>query len=215
MVIYCDESGTHNNRYLVIAALIVDDTRAAQRLRNAVTSSISLLRKQGLVLEELHAKDLDTAQKEVILNKFTSKSDHRIAYLVADKNFIEPKLKAQANLCYNYLFGHLMKRILPKTTEDVTVVCDNRTVKTASKNSLPDYIKLEAYAKWGVTGSITIQFEDSRVVKNLQAVDLIANTVYAKYNLNREHLYNKHAGYYSEVVHSPSQDSEIEFKVYI
>lgn len=203
MLLYCDESGTHNNRYLVIAALIVDDHAAARRLKNAVRHSVSHLRKPGTIVDELHAVHLNTAQKEVILNKFTSRVDYRIAYLVADKHHIEPKLKAQSNLCYNYLFGHLMKRLLSGTTEDISIICDNRTVKTAARNSLPDYVKTKAYAEWGVKGTIDMWFEDSRNVKNLQAIDLIANTIYAKYNFDHDHLYRKHDAHFSERVQFP------------
>ena len=125
MKIYCDESGTHSNRYLVIAAVIVDDNSANNRLKNRVRRSIAHLKKADPSVTELHAKDLNTAQKEKIINGLTSKSDYRVAYLVADKTHIAPSLKAQPNLCYNFLFGVLMKKVLANTTEDIVIVCDN------------------------------------------------------------------------------------------
>ena len=58
-----------------------------------------------------------------------------------------------------------------------------------SKNSLEDYIRIEAITKWGFIHNITFEYKDSKDVKNLQAVHLIANTVYGHYTYQKEHLY--------------------------
>ncbi len=122
--------------------------------------------------------------------KFSKKDDFHCSYIVGDKNHIYQKLLKDKNICFNYLASHLFKAILKGTNDDVQVIIDNRSVKVASKNSLQDYIKLEALTKWGFEKKITFEYQDSQMVKNLQSVHLIANVVYGRYTYNKRNLYD-------------------------
>jgi hypothetical protein len=142
--------------------------------------------------------------KQDIGFSLAKESDHSIAYLVADKNHLVSELRSRPNLCFNYLFNRLFKQLfISFPDQDISIIADNRSVSAGSKNSLPEYVKIEAYAKWGYKGLLTLEFCDSRDVKGLQAVDLIANAIYAKYNLNKSHLYNLHANHFTEKVRFP------------
>jgi hypothetical protein len=76
-------------------------------------------------------------------------------------------------------------------------------VSAGSKNSLPEYIMTEAYAKWGYKGNLSLAFCDSRDVKGLQVADMIANSIYAKYNLGKDHLHSLHDGHFIEIIKFP------------
>ena len=159
-------------------------------------------RKPGMY-DELHANKLTIPQRQDILKLLAAKHDYQVAYLVADKNHLFPELKNRPNLCYNYLFSLLFKRLVTAFADDICIIGDNRSVAAGSKNSLPEYIKLEAYAKWGHTHGLDISFVDSVNVKGLQAADLVASAIYAKYNLGIDHLYNLHADHYMARIQFP------------
>lgn len=191
IVAYIDESGTHNNRYLVISALITKDTQSRKRLKRKVGKCFVKF-KEKCQDGELHAFNLNFDEKQYCANAISNLEGYEVFYLVADKQNITTKdLLERPNLFYNYLFSHLSKKVIAKyPNKKIHFICDNREVSAQSKNSLPEYIQTEAYANWNFTGELKIEFMDSRDSKGLQAVDLIANATYAKYNRKKGHLYN-------------------------
>lgn len=190
-IIYIDESGTigvkKKEPYFIICAMIFDDEAALTRIKHVVKRA----KIHSGMLGELHATKLNTAQKELIINNLTKKADYRIAYIVIDKNKISEKLYNYKNVTYNYLFGLLLYRVLSKINEDVRIISDSRTTKVTSANSLCDYIRAKAYGDWKFSYDISIDQAESHTHLGLQAADLIANTIFAKYNFGAEHLYNK------------------------
>lgn len=189
MLAYLDESGNlgRSGRFFVICALMPENPK---RIKNIIKGCIANFRKRNIILDELKSPFLTFPLKQKILQKLAKKDDFHCSYVVGDKKHIDPNLLKVNNVCFNYLASHLFKPILKGTNEDVQVIIDNRSVKVASKNSLKDYIKLEALTKWGFNKKITFRYKDSRDVKNLQAVHLIANVVYGRYTYNTKHLYN-------------------------
>lgn len=190
---------------MIICAIITRTDKSRKRIKRIVQKRTAKI-KATRPIDELHASDLNTAEKQDILNKLTAQNDYEVAYLVADKNHLIPELKNRPNLCFNYLFNILFKSlIIDYSAEDIRIIADNRTVSAGSKNSLPEYIMTEAYAEWGYQKNLVIEFIDSREVKGLQAVDLIANSIYAKYNLNKEHLYQMHGAHYITRIKFPQR----------
>lgn len=181
-----DESGSIGKagRYFVIAALILHSAKARKRVKNLVKHT-----KAGNKKTELKGSKMGTVQKQVFLSSLASQKDYSVAYLVADKRHIEPKIYSQKNLTFNFLFGILIKGITDKYKQDMDICADNRTVKVNSTNSLADYVKIEAYANWGFKQNLHIHLEDSKSDNHLQAADIISNAVYAKYNYGASALY--------------------------
>jgi hypothetical protein len=95
------------------------------------------------------------------------------------------------NLLFNYLFSFLVRDIFKDNSDDIAICLDNRNQKVASINSLSEYIKIKAYTSWGFTKEVTFEYCDSRDVKALQMVDLIAHCIFKKYTSKKEDLYNK------------------------
>jgi len=189
MQIFIDESGDlgrKGKRFFAIAAFMPEKPN---RIKNIIKRCCVKFGRPNTVLEELDGTVLSFPRKQEILYKLNKKDDFHCAYIVADKNHIVPKLLNDNNICFNYLSSFLFKAILKGTNENVQVILDNRSIKTTSKNSLKDYIKLEALTKWGFDKEITFEFKNSKEVKNLQAVHLIANVVYGRYTYNKKHLY--------------------------
>src|SRR5690554_4726667 len=129
VIIYTDESGTHNNCYMVICALITTDDVARKRIKRVLRKTLAKYRKTRPNVDELHASKLSTTIKQDVLLSLSKQHDFQIAYLVCDKNHLIPELKSRSNLCYNYLFNILFKKIVTKfSAYDITIIADNRTV---------------------------------------------------------------------------------------
>jgi len=189
MQIYIDESGNlgRKTRFFVIAASIPQNPK---RIKNIIKRGCVKLGNQNCVLDEIKASILTFPQKQNILTTLNDKDDFTCSYVVADKNHLKPRVIQDKNVCYNYLTSHLLKPIVKGANENIQIILDNHTVKVTSLNSLKDYIKIEAYTKWGFSNDITFEYKNSKKCKNLQAVDIMANTIYGHYNYNKMHLYN-------------------------
>lgn len=185
MELFIDESGNlgTKDRYFVIAMLLPVNKKRV----------LNFMKKFGAKIEddEIKASKLSFPQKQNLMYKLSQIPDHKISYIVADKKkFTSQKLLDDKNLCFNYLFRHLIKNTISNSKEDVNILVDEHTLKVSSTNSLQDYLKIEAYTKWNFKNNLNISFIDSKNSKLIQTADLIANIVYARYNYNRQHLYN-------------------------
>ncbi len=184
--VYIDESGDLglNEGYFVIAMFIPSDSK---RIKNIITRFCAY---HGI--EEAHACHLYFPDRQFLVNKLNQKNDYTAAYIVVDKMMVNNEaLFKSNNLLFNYLFSFLVKDIFKGCSDDIAICLDNRNQKVASVNSLSEYIKIKAYTSWGFTRDVTFRYYDSRDVKALQMVDLIAHCVFKKYTHKKEDLYNK------------------------
>jgi len=85
---------------------------------------------------------------------------------------------------------HLVSKLVKNTKEDIQILLDEHAMQVKSMNSLEDYIRIKAFTSWHFDHEIYIHITNSKNSKLIQAVDLAANAIYAKYNYNRNHLYN-------------------------
>ena len=88
------------------------------------------------------------------------------------------------------MFSFLAQSIIQNVDDDVTILLDNHSTKVKSINSLADYIKIKAYTQWNYNHSLTLCYVDSKESKVVQAADMVANAIYAKYTYGRHHFYN-------------------------
>ncbi len=183
--LFIDESGNlgKKDRFFVIAML------TPQRSKRIVNFIKRFIAKNNSITE-IKANSLDFVNKQNLLNKLNQANDCGISYIVADKNHIEPRLFSDKNLCYNYLLSFLLKKTIKYSNEDVCVLLDNHSIKVKSINSLCEYIKIKAITEWNFNYNLDISYVDSKNSKVIQATDIVANAVYAKYNYNKSHLYN-------------------------
>jgi hypothetical protein len=184
MELFFDESGNlgKKDRYFIIAMLMPVNKK---RIRNFTRRFCAKIEQ-----DEIKASTLGFAQKQNLLYKLSKIPDNKISYIVADKINIESKkLLSDTNLCFNYLFMHLVKKVVSNANEDVSLLIDEHTIKVGSINSLKDYLRIKAYTEWGFTNELNISFTDSKNSKLIQVADLAANAIYARYNYNKKHLY--------------------------
>lgn len=205
MNIFIDESGNlgTGDRYFVIAALV--PYSGTKRIKNLVRHSCVQF-GSGTPLQELKAYNLDFKQKQAFFNKLTSKRDFEIAYIVADKRHLDPKLLANQNICFNYLAGMLLKSLIKGKNENMEILFDNRSKKVASGNSLSEYVKIMAYTKWSFGYEVKLGYCDSRSCYHLQAVDMIANAILVRYERKKVHFYRYVRPYIKSKICFPYQE---------
>lgn len=184
LTVFVDESGNlgADGRFFVIALIV------PQRKKRIVNFMKRFCADNNL--PEVKGSLLTTPQKQKLLNNLARFDDHNISYVVVDKHNIDnKKLFEDKNLLYNYVFQWLIKPVLRGTNEDVDILIDNHSTKVKSINTLCDYIRIKAYAEWGITSNVSIRYCDSKTSKIVQMADVIANVVYGHYTYNVSHLY--------------------------
>ena len=196
MDIFLDEAGGLGkaDRYFTIAALIPSDNK---RIKNIISRLRVEFAPEGVkALDEIKGSTLTFARRQKLLTRLNAKDDFHLFYIIGDKNHIEKKLLDDSNLCFNYLMGYLMKRIIEKMNiakdEDINLYFDNRNLKVTSKNSLPEYLRIKAYTRTSFKGNLYCQFCDSKKYASIQMIDALASTIYRRYKYGKaqHHLYS-------------------------
>src|SRR3989344_5105231 len=182
--IFVDESGElgMKHRYFVIAMLV------PQRSKRIVNIMKRFITRNNL--PEVKGSLLAIPDKQHIIHAINQANDCVISYIVVDKNNIDnKKLFADKNLFFNYLLSFLFKNTIKHANDGISICLDNRTIKVGSVNSLADYVRIKAYTSWNFQHNINISFVNSRDSKVVQATDVVANAIYAKYLYGQDHLY--------------------------
>lgn len=210
MNIYIDESGDlgagnisqKKGRFFILAAL-VPQTRSGKRLKNIIKRSCIEFGTDGNVLSEIHGTLLKFEQKEKIMRDFNKENDFYCSYIATDLKYVDHILLENNNILYNYLFKLLFKQFIKEINEDIYVIIDERSTKVKGINSLPDYIKTEAWTSWKFTKKIDFERVDSKEVRLIQAVDLISNVIWQHYSYKKDHIYNLISQRFKNKIHFP------------
>lgn len=184
-MICIDESGNSGpggGRYFVIAAVEADNPK---RLKNLVKHFCAQHK-----VDEIKGGLLKVPDRQELLNSLNSVQDYKISYLVLDKAHFQRKDMLGQNVLFNYLASFVCEDIFKRATEDIVLCFDNRTVKTSSKYSLPDYLKIRSI-EWNVPYKINTCFYESHSHRGIQIVDLVANTIFQSYRYGNQHFYKQ------------------------
>lgn len=189
--IYIDESSTLGIKaaepYFIICALILSESEK-KRIKNSVKRIIKHISSDKMV-DEIHASKMSFKEKEFSHKKFKSAS-FSVAYIVAHKESIHENLFKKKNVCFNYFVSLMLRNVLSKThLKDIYITIDTRSVKVTSEKSLEEYLNTQLAEKGVYHKNVHVQYGDSKNYSYLQAVDLFANAIYAKYNFNKKHFY--------------------------
>lgn len=183
-MICIDESGNlgRKGRYFIIAVL---ESSNKKRIKNIARR---FLAKNGF--DEIKGTLLTFTQREKILNSLNNADDYKVSYLVLDKNNLRRKELLGSNILFSYLCSYVLKKTIIQNNDEKKICFDNRTVRTESKHSLPDYLKLKAL-EWETDNKVDVEFFESESHYGIQIADVIANTIYRKYKKNKNHFYNQ------------------------
>jgi len=182
-----DESGNlgTSGRYFVIACI---ETKNYKSLHNIMKRKLQAAKQLYPNLKsgshEVKAANAFPSVKHHILESIATK-DIKISYIVADLFHIEPRLLVDKNILYNYLVKLLLQRLISSKDigSTVNILCDNKTTKVASTNSMSDYIKTVINYEQNMDIDLNIRFmdSDSSNAYVIQAADYVANALYSRY----------------------------------
>lgn len=177
------DTGKNGGRYFVIAAIEMSNPK---RLKNIVRKFCI---KRGLT--EIKGTFLRVPERQELINKLNRIDDYSITYLVLDKENFKRKDMLGQNILFNYLSSFVFQDIFKKTDKQEICLCfDNRTVKTSSKFSLPDYLMTKTI-EWNIEKDIKFNFCEPKSHRGIQVADLVANTIFQHYRYNQDHFYKQ------------------------
>ena len=189
--VFLDESGNlgRGGDFFTIAAVVFSQSAGQNRLKRLMRKACLDYSPTNTPLRELKANSLSFPQKQQLLNKISTRADHEIFYITAQKQHVTMLQQGRdKNLVYNYLAGILVMEIIKKYNDDICLNFDQRTTKVASMNSLKDYIRIKAYTTGGFQHNLHVGQYDSHSMYNLQTADIVAGIVNGSYVRQNKHL---------------------------
>ena len=171
--IYIDESGDlgSDSDYLIMAAIIVDDSAKLDRIINKIRRTN---KKQLGNSNEIKGTETKPHIKKKILKKLNKIDYHVIAVVFDKKNKYKINYDCNNNLLYNIVASKLAEEL--PITNKTSIIIDKSKNKEKFRQELnslfmPSLNNPKNY-------SITIEHEDSVNLKGLQMADVISWSVY-------------------------------------
>ena len=192
MYVYLDESGDlgfgqGSTKYFTIAFVIVKDPVPFRRCVKAVKIKHHIPREvelKGNTTREVVKKDL--------LSRFLE-LDMEVHAITVKKENVEPKLRKDTNILYNYMVGlSLVERILWEPAgAKVVINVDRRIISITSGFSFNQYLSYKIwYERERRDIDLEIHHLDSHQAYAIQGIDVICNSIFRKYNSNNYVLFN-------------------------
>lgn len=184
--IYLDESGDlgfnpTSSKYIVIALLITKPPlnigRCIKKIRQRK------LKKKLKELPEIKFNKSDDHIRELTL-KCIAKEPIEIAYIVLDKNKVNPARHNHKHAIYNFITGYLMCCLPFENTINSRLIVDKRIAKKVLRADFDQYVKQKAAFK------VDITHENSMYNQCLQATDFIAGAIFQKYEFGDDKFYD-------------------------
>ena len=190
--IVLDESGAmhlKNERYFIIAGFITNNLHKVKSAHKKIEKIIKERKGIDLSLKvELKSSKIKENQQAIFLNELYSlKGIIPIAIIVDKENLTN--FNASENVAYNFFVKTLIKyllksRISVMNTNEIELRLDNRNT---SVKTLKD---LETFLIWEFDNKINfhVNYLDSRINRDIQMADYVANSLWKEYNLNNNKL---------------------------
>ena len=128
-------------------------------------------------------------------------NSNKVRYIVLDLKQTTMLLAKSddKNACFNYLIQLIVKRIVEeyKDVEKINLYLDNRSVKIGNRLSLKPYLYNKLVLEQLETKNnvkrieFDINYFESESCYLIQWADIVANSLYKKYNSNNEKFYAK------------------------
>ena len=99
----------------MLAAVICSNDKVKKKIRNMIRSAKVRFADEEKVLDEIHAVNLEYAQRQDLINKIIAMGNIFFEVLVIRKSEITFSLTRKTrNVAYNYFAGLLVERIIAK-----------------------------------------------------------------------------------------------------
>jgi len=192
LYVYLDESGDlgfgrGGTKYFTIAFVIVEDPIPFRRCVKAVKIKHHIPREvelKGSTIREVIKKDL--------LSRFL-KLNMEVHAITVKKENVEPKLRKDTNILYNYMVGlSLVERILQEPAgAKVVINVDRRIISITSGFNFNQYLRYKIwYERERRDIDLEIHHLDSHEAYAIRGTDVICDSIFRKYNSNNYALFN-------------------------
>lgn len=202
--LYMDESGnlgTGMGRYFLICALEVDATLKSSIVKRAGRVICRFKEDNNIPkTTELKGYSLSKERRNELLEKILYKGI-KVRYIVLDLKQTTMLLTKpdDKNACFNYLVQLIVKQVIGEMPdiEKINLFLDNRSVKIGNRLSLKPYLynKLVLEQLESKRRVKRIEFEitylESESCYLIQWADIVANSLYKKYNTKEDLFYKK------------------------
>ena len=217
--LYIDESGDlgiKGGRYFLISAIQIDKENQKTLSRRASRVIYRFKSRHNISKPtELKGWSLNNDQRMGLLDEILY-NGIKVRYIVLDIKLTTMLLKKSddKNACYNYLIQLLIKNLVVENPDlnKINLYLDNRSVKIGNRLSLKPYlynkIILEQLEKNTDIKRIefNVNYLESESCYLIQWADIVANSLYKKYNSNDDRYYNKIKPYIIFESRFPSKD---------
>jgi hypothetical protein len=192
MYVYLDESGDlgfaqGSTNYFTIAFAIVENPILFRRCVKKVKMKYSI--PQNVELKGTSTRKII---KEDLLSRLL-RLDMEIHAITVNKENVEPRLRTNTNILYNYIVGlSLVERVLEEAINSrVIVEVDKRITSVTSGFNFNDYLKYKIwYEAERQDIDLHIHHLDSHKAYAIQGIDVICNSIYRKYSSDDNKLFN-------------------------
>lgn len=186
MNIYLDESGDlgfepGGTDYFTIAFIVTENRYNLKRC-------VKRIKRKFKIPPEIEIKG-STTRKEIKedLLKRIGKLQVEIHSITVKKNKVKKRLRQDTNILYNYMVGlSLVERIFEaKKGETVTIIVDRRIISITSGFNFDEYIRYKVWYEGNRQDiELNIYHVDSHKTFCIQAIDVICNSIFRKYQRN-------------------------------
>lgn len=191
--IVLDESGAmhlKNQRYFVIAGFLTTELHKVKSSHKKIEKEIKYFKKIKINKKiELKSSLITEQQQAMFLNELYSLTNVIPIAIVVDKDNLT-NFNASENVAYNFFVKTLIKYLLKSRilkSIDIELRLDNRN------NSVKTLKDLETFLIWEFDNKISfhVNYLDSRINRDIQMADYVANSLWKKYNLINNKLERK------------------------
>jgi len=192
MYVYLDESGDlgfgqGGTKYFTIAFVVAENPVPFRRCVKRVKIKHHIPRDV-----ELKGNTTRALIKKDLLGRFM-KLDMEVHAITVKKKNVEPKLRRDTNILYNYMVGlSLVERILEEPVNARVVInVDRRIIAITSGFNFNEYLRYKIWYE-GERRDINLEIQhlDSHEAYAIQGIDVICNSIFKKYNSNNYRLFN-------------------------
>ncbi len=190
MTIYLDESGdlgfgSGGSKYFVISFIVTNNPDQIKRVVRDAKIKFNLPTNY-----EIKGSGTTPRVKNYLLQRL-AQTDIEIHAIVMNKLNVYERLRSDENILYNYVLGLVLVPCLVNTGQQkVSIVVDKRIVSVTSGFKLDEYLKYKVWYENLKDVDMSIHHEDSKYTLGIQAVDVISNSIYRKYEIGDETYYN-------------------------
>ncbi len=182
--IYVDESGDlelskNSSKFLIISALITDDPKQLDRIiKNARRNKF---KKELKNAKEIKFNKSNPQVRKYFINKLNETLNCLGIHCILEKKKLSSfYLKENKDKLYNYVAGYLGDAII-LNCDKVEIRIDKSKIKSSLREDFNNYFKQKLINGSNIT-DIVITHSYSENFSGIQFADLLAGTVYNKFN---------------------------------